>query len=155
MKTKAVWKPVKGQVYEAAIVGSVSVRIYRRARRKRDGELRDVYSVANHLSGRRTLKSFADLSKARAEADRVARQISTGEATAAAMSNSDAASFGRAMELLRPTGLALEVAAAIIVKAIEILGGDHIIESAKFYQRHRADQLVDKRVADVIAARAD
>ena len=110
-----------------------------------------MFEVADYTTGRRVLRSFTEHGEARREAERVARQISTGEVTAATMSNAQAASFGRAVELLRPTGLALEVAAGIVAKAHEILGGDFHIEAAKFYKMHRADQITRKTVAEVVA----
>src|SRR5207244_3281638 len=36
-------------------------------------------------------------------------------------------------------------------KAFEILGGDAVIEAAKFYSRHRADQVTQRTVAEVVA----
>jgi integrase len=67
------------------------------------------------------------------------------------MRNSEAASYDRAIELLRPRGLSLEVAAANCAKAFNILGGDLIIEAANFYNRPRADQITRKTVAGVVA----
>ena len=67
------------------------------------------------------------------------------------MTNPQAASFGRATEILRPTGLSLEMAAAIVAKSHEILGGDFHIEAAKFFKQHRADAITHKTVAEVVA----
>src|SRR5207302_2843289 len=77
--------------------------------------------------------------------------LASGDAAAATMLNSEAASYGRAVELLRPTGAALEVATAAYAKAFEILGGDAVIEAARFYARHRADQITRKPVSEVIS----
>jgi hypothetical protein len=65
--------------------------------------------------------------------------------------NTDAASYGRAIELLRPVGIPLEEAAGNYAKAFEILGGDNIVEAAMFYARHRADKITPRRVAIVVA----
>jgi integrase len=112
---------------------------------------RTIYELSDYTSGVRRLRSFTDLSKARKEADKIARQLSSGDATAATMRNSEAASYGRAIELLQPTGAALEVAAGVYAKCFEILGGDYAIEAAQFFSRHRADQVTCKPVADVVA----
>jgi hypothetical protein len=37
------------------------------------------------------------------------------------------------MELLRPSGASLEIACATYAKAFDILGGDAMIEAARFY----------------------
>jgi len=136
---------------EAVKVGSVSVKIYSRLRlHKKVGKTYRVYEVADYSSGVRRLRSFNDHTEARKEAERIARQLSSGEATAALLRNSEAASYGRALELLRPTGTALEVATAHYAKAVEILGGDAVIEAARFYAHHRADQVTRKQVSEVV-----
>jgi integrase len=146
------WTPAKGEKFEAVTVGNVTVKIYRRQRvtanRKKT---RWIYELADYTSGIRRLRGFTDLTKARKEADRIARQLSSGDATAAGMLNREAASYGRAVELLRPTGTALEVAAGAFAKAFEITGGDTVIEAAQFYARHRADQVQQRAVADAVA----
>jgi type I site-specific restriction-modification system R (restriction) subunit len=58
-------------------------------------------------------------------------------------------SYGRAIELLRPTGAALEIAAGHYAEAVKILGRDRIIEAAHFFVRHIAETLPDKTVAEV------
>jgi integrase len=146
------WTPVKGEQFEAVSVGNVTVKLYRRnrptANRKKK---RTIFELSDYTSGVRRLRSFTDLGKARKEADKIARQLSSGDATAATMRNSEAASYGRAVELLRPTGAALEVAAASYAKAFEILGSNAVIEAATFYARHRADQVQRRTVADAVA----
>jgi hypothetical protein len=52
---------------------------------------------------------------------------------------------------LRPTGLSLKVAVAIVAKSHEILGGDYHMEAAKLLARHRADLIIRKTVAEVVA----
>jgi hypothetical protein len=60
---------------------------------------------------------FPTMRRPRLEAGKIARQIATGDTTAASMKNSHAASFGRAIELLQPTGISLELAAAHYAEA--------------------------------------
>lgn len=143
-------KPKTSSNPETVTVGNAMVRIYKRQRRTTTGKRRRVFEVADYTSGVRRLRGFTDHSDARSEAEKIARQLSSGDAQAAGMRNSDAASYGRAMELLRPTGASLEVAAASYAKAFAISGGDTVIEAANFYARHRADQVQRKKVVDVI-----
>ncbi|MHB8522192.1 MAG: tyrosine-type recombinase/integrase [Limisphaerales bacterium] len=144
MKHKNRGKP------ETVSVGNIVVRIYERQRPKATGKCRTVFEVADYTGGARRLRGFTDHGQARREAERIAAQLSTGETTAARMSNSEAASFGRAIELLRPTGLSLEMAAANVAKSFEILGEDAMVEAATFYARRRADQVERRKVADVV-----
>lgn len=129
-------------------VGNVIVKIYKRDRETATGK-RTVFEIPDYTSGARRLRGFTDHGTARKEAEKIARQLSTGDATAARMSNADAASFGRSKELIRPTGTSLEVVAATYAKIFEIVG-DAGIEAAQFYKRHRPDQVTRKCVADVI-----
>ena len=131
-------------------VGNVIVRIYRRNRPTASGKCRTVFEVADYTSGVRRLRGFTDAAEAKREAEKIARQLATGESTAATMRNTEAASFGRAIELLRPSGASLEVAAATYAKCFEILGGDAHVDAARFYaSRHK--QTTPKPLSDVIA----
>ena len=132
-------------------VGNVIVKIYQRERETTTGKRRTLFEVADYTGGRRRLRGFTDHVAAIKEAEKIARQLSGGDATAAGMKNSEAASYGRAVQLLRPTGAALEMAAGTYAKAFQILGGDAVIEAANFYARHRIDQVKRRRVADVIS----
>jgi integrase len=156
------WQPEKGQKFEAASAGNVRVKIYRRQRKKaRNGTwLRKgqkgtaktfpVYEVSDRTEGRRRLLGFSDLVRARAEAQRIAGQLASGKVTAAQMLGSEAASYGRAVELLRPTGASLEMVAATFAKCFELLNGDALIEAAKFYALHRADLVTRRTVSEVV-----
>jgi integrase len=136
---------------EIVKVGNVTVRIYKRRRATARGEFRTIYEVTDYTAGKRRLRGFSDPEAASNEALKIARQIASGETTASAMRNNEAASYGRACELLRPTCVTLEIAAAQYAKAFEILGGDTMIEAARFYKRHRANQVTRKPVAEVVA----
>ncbi len=130
--------------------GNVAVRIYRQDRRK-DGK-GVAYHVADCSTGRRRLRTFADLSAARAEASRLARLLATGQAHAAALTNSDAAAFGRAISLLEPTGVPLETACALFAEAAGIVGNPVLVpEACRLYARQHAGVVA----TDVRAAVAD
>jgi integrase len=143
-------KPRKRKKPETFSVGNVVVPIYRRQRATVNGEKRTVFEVSDYTTGARRLRGFTDHAAALKEAERIASLISSGQVEAASMRNSEAASYGRAIELLRPTGVSLEVAAATYAKAFEILGGDSLIEAATFYARHGAAHVTRKGVADVV-----
>jgi integrase len=127
------------------------VRIYRRNRPTASGKSSPYFYVADYTTGERRMQGFSDAGKARQKAEQIARQLATGETTAATMRNSDAASYGRAVELLRPFNVSLEVAAAILAKAAEIVGIDRVIEAATFYDRHGADKITRRTVTATVA----
>lgn len=137
-----------GKGPEKVTVGNVSVKIY--SRLTKAGSYR-VWEVADYSHGSRRLRSFSDHNEARREAEKIARLMASGEAHAAQMRGTDAASYGRAIELLRPTGLPIEVAAAVVAEAVKILGGNRIIEAAKEFARRHPETMPAKPVADVVA----
>jgi integrase len=152
MNKATYWKRDRGEKFQTVTVGNAAVKIYRRGR-GRGKARRWVFEVVDHTRGPglRRLRGFGDYREAHAEAKRLAEQLATGEAAAAQMLGSEAASYGRALELLRPTGLSLELAAASVAKSFEILQGDNMVEAARFFSQHRVDRLVRRTVAEVVA----
>lgn len=128
-------------------VGGTKVRVYRR--RRANGSYG--FEVADYTSGFRRLRSFADPGKAMAEAERIARLLAAGEAHAAQVSGKDVASFGRAIELIRPTGAPLELAASTYAEAVKILGGDRILEACRYFADRDPTRLPPKTVAEAAA----
>lgn len=128
-------------------VGNATVRIYIHKRSDRATD----YQVADYSTGTRCLRTCATIEAAKAEADKIARLMSSGDVQAAMMRNSEAASYGRAIQLLKPTGTSLELAAAGFAKAFEILGRDRVIEAATFFEKHNPEKLPQKTVQDVVS----
>ena len=149
-----------GKVHEGTL-GNVTVKIYEHARKisrhgKRPGK-RAVFQVVDnsHGPGRRALRGFSTFDEAAAEAERLAKLISTGQTAAATLTNADAASFGRTKELLRGIDVPLELVAANYAKAYRILGGDRIVEAAKDFNRRNPAKraaLSVRKVADEMIA---
>jgi len=125
--------------------GSVFVKIY--SRRKQD---RTYFQLSDYSEGRRRLRSFASLKKAKKEATNVAKKISLGEAAALSLTNKDRAAYVRARQNLRPTGVPLEIATLHYAEAFKILGGDKLIEAAKFFASRGMGKLARKTVQDVV-----
>ncbi|HTV40987.1 MAG TPA: site-specific integrase [Candidatus Sulfotelmatobacter sp.] len=95
----------------------------------------DRFEVADYSKGFRHMRSFSDAAEARAEAKRIATQIASGEAEAAQIRGKDAAAYGQAVELLRPTGAHLLTAAVRYAECFKILGGDRMLEACKDFAR--------------------
>ena len=132
-------------------VGDVVIKIYSRTRPTVTGSTRRIWEVANYLGGRRRLQSFSDYSAARDEAQRIGRLISSGESAAANFRGTDAASFGRATEILRDAGLdtPLELVAAHHVEAVKVLGSDKIVEACRDYARRNPVERPPRTVRQV------
>ena len=73
---------------EKVIVGNVTVRIYKRRRATARGEFRTIYEVSDYADGARRPRSFTEHETSRAEALKIARQIASGDTTAASMVSS-------------------------------------------------------------------
>jgi len=148
----------KGKKPETVKVGNAVVWIYRRKKtvkvKLKSGKTvrkkYTVFAVEDYTNGTRRFHDTTKHAKAVATAQRIADQLSTGQTTAASMTSTQAASYGRAVELLRPTGVALEVAAGIFAEAFAIMGSAHHVEAARHWKQTRAAVVTHKTVAEVV-----
>src|SRR5208282_4988067 len=124
-------KTNSGKVHEGTF-GNVTIKIYERTRRisKRGKRTRTLFEVVDYTEGRRAFRGFSTFD-------------------AATLRNADAASFGRALELLRGIDTPLEMVAAHYAKAFKILGGDRIVEAAKDFIRRNPLRRVPRSVRQV------
>jgi integrase len=136
---------------ETVKIGDSVIKIYSRTRPTVTGGTRTVWEVANYVGGRRRLQSFSNHAAARDEAQRIARLLSSGESSAANFRGTDAASYGRAIEILRNARLEtpLELVASLHVEAVKILGSEKIVEAAKDYIRRNPVERRPRTVREV------
>lgn len=125
--------------------GNASVKLYRRTRGKYV-----VWEVPDYTGGERRLRSFNDETAARREAERLVRLLASGETYAARFTGKDAAAYGRIQELLRGYSIAPEMAVATFVEALAVLGGNRVVEAAKFFKARNADTITPKTVSEVV-----
>jgi ssDNA-binding replication factor A large subunit len=117
-------KKRKKQRPETVKIGHAEVKIYpHRKKIKGRKEPYVTWQVADLTGEERKFRTFADHAAAMREAERIAGLISVGQANAATLTNGEAESYGRAVELLRPTGDALLTAVERYVEATKLLGG--------------------------------
>lgn len=137
-------------------VGRVTVKIYRvNSATSKDGCFYQVadYTKAFDKAGKpkRKLVSFSDFEKAKAEAESIASKISSGDVAALDLRAPERAAYGRAVDLLRPSNIPLELAAARYAEAVELLGdGNRLIDAVKFFKACNPDLLPSKTVAELI-----
>ena len=136
---------------ESVKAGNVTVRIYKRRRQTTTGNFRTVFEVADYSEGVRRFRGFSERAAAVEAAKGIAGKIASGDVSAASLSNSESASFGRAVELLRPTGASLELAASTFAKCFELLGGDNLLEAARHFAKSNPAKIEQRLVAEVIA----
>lgn len=128
-------------------VGSVGVKIY-----KVENKGRDCFTVAYVADGKRRLKMFADFAEAEAEARSKAVSLSKGELDVLELRSGDRFAYVHAVEALRPTGVALELAAKEYAEAWRALGGKaSLLEAAQEFARRHLHELPDKLLPDAVA----
>ncbi len=145
-------KTEKTQAWRIEKTGNSTVAIYRRDKHhKPSGKTYQVYEVADYTTGQRRLQSFSDSGEAIREAQRIGRLLASGETSAAKLRGNEAASYGRAIELIRDAGLdtPLELVAARYVEAVKILGTEKIVEAAQDYIRRNPAERPARTVRQV------
>ena len=132
-------------------VGSVVIPIYR-TRVQAKGRKYLAWTVAFTAEGRRQRIVRASLEEAREIANEKATQLANGHIAAMGFSSQDAASYGRACELIGPTGKPLEVAAgeyAEWVAAMRPTGVSPAVAVADYLRRHPVGT-PDRTVPDLL-----
>jgi len=140
----------KGGNVRSVTCGNVTVNIYSRTKTVKGHEY-TIYEVADFSHGTRRMRSFTNPAKAVAEAETIAQRLSSGEVVAAQMDSREAATYGRAMELLRAAGLdtPLEIVVAHYAEAVKILGADRVIEAAQDFIRRNPTERPARTIAQV------
>jgi integrase len=127
-------------------VGSVIVKIYRV---KNKGGIR--FTVSHFSNGRRTMKMFTDFDKAKTHAKNVAEAMDSGKVDVVELRGRARTAYLHTLELLAPTGIALEFAAADYVEARRLLGGKaSLVEAAREYVKRHLHALPDKMLPDAV-----
>jgi hypothetical protein len=145
-------KPKQRKAWRVEKTGNSIDAIYRREKyHKPSGNTYEVFAVSDYTTGARRLQSFSDSKKAVSEAQRISDLLASGNTTAANFRNSDAASYGRATEILRDAGLdtPLELVAAHHVEAVKILGSDKIVVAALDFVRRNPTERPARSVRQV------
>lgn len=126
--------------------GSVVVKVYRYKDARGDGR----FQVSDYTTGTRRLRTFSSLEEAKVEAERIGRFLARGDSFAAGFGSADRASLARAKQLLEPTGVALEMAIGAFVEAFGVLGGNRVVEAAKYFASRSKAILQCKAVAEAV-----
>lgn len=104
------------------------------------------------VSGRQAVKRFASLKEAKAHAEEKCRLVGNGQASAAILTNKDAASYGEARELLRPLGVELHVAARSYAEAVkELPAGTTLLDAVRYFAARHPSEGAHKLVPQVVA----
>ncbi len=143
----------------------ITANIYRQDRTKPNSEGKPhrytSFLLAYSLLGKRKLESYSELAGAEQAGKEAIKRIAEGQQAVLELTNRDREQYQRAVDLLTPLGVALDVVAQECVDVRDILNGTGTpVEAARFFVKHHAKELpritvvaaVDKCLAQ---ARAD
>ena len=139
----------------AVKVGNVTVKIYRVKNRGYDS-----FQVADYSTGKRKLESFASEREARDVANTIAVKVAKLDGAVLTLSSNDRLAYLRALELLKPTGVPLELAAAYFTEAQTKLAGRSLNEAVEYFLKRNPSAMPRKTVSEIfteflIAKQAD
>ena len=154
MKTSSLPSPGKPLTIKR---GNVSVKIYA-SKNRVNGCSYPQFTLAYYDGARRQRKRFADLVKARREADLAVTQLANGEGQVLRLTSLDRANYLQALDTLRPLGRQLNLAVAEYTEVMKLLpAGVSLREAvADFVRRNhtvRESRTVPQLVTEYIAAK--
>jgi integrase len=125
--------------------GSSAVKIYRD--RKRSG---DYFRLVFYLGGERQRLNFNSLDAAKKEAAAKAAQLARGDVDAVQLTGRDRLTYGRALDAIKATGVALDAAATEYAQAAKTLAGHSLLDAVNFYMRHHANGVAGRMISDAV-----
>jgi hypothetical protein len=126
--------------------GNVTVKIYTGTNRVADKVYPQFTLVYYHGDQRKKLR-FADMRKAKREAELVATKLANGENEVLRLSSVDRSVYVQALEHLRPLGAPLNLAVLEYVSAVKSLPeGSTLKEAVEFFKRRNRAGLEKRNV---------
>jgi integrase len=125
--------------------GSSTVRIYLTPH----GE-ENYFTVSYWTDGKRHRQVFPTLKQAKKAATTKAEEMDRGQHGAVKLTNADSAAYVRAIDLLKPSGVALEFAASEYANAVKRLGKVSLTQAVDFYLKRNPLDRVSKTVPEVV-----
>src|SRR2546429_4486230 len=132
--------------------GNTTLTIYYRTSTKNGKAYDEFKLVYRDADGKRRFESFADYADARNRADAVNATLSKGDIQAISLTNEDRLVYLRAVDSVKPTGLALDIAAAQFAEAHKRLGGRSPLDAVDFFTKRNPSKLPSKTVAEAVTA---
>ena len=105
-----------------------------------------VYYDASNVRQRPTFSTFET---AKEEAERLMRGIAQGDSGAGILRDADRFAYTRALEILRPTGLALDLAVHHVAEAHKLLKGASVLDAVRYFALHNCQDRPVRTVAEV------
>ena len=129
---------------ESVTVGSVTLKIYPVQRPNRT-----VYNVTYYSQGKRSIRQFSDLEKARDEAFTLAGKINSGAVQAVNLTNEQASIYTLACKAAEATGRRLDQIAEEYAYCWQILGRKDLLKTAAEFYRDRVLKIKQSTVPQI------
>jgi integrase len=125
--------------------GSSTVKIYKGVNRGKP-----LYTLTYILPGGRKREFFRDLIVAQTQAKARAEKMAAGDLEALRLTGIERQLYVAAAEAIKPTGLSLDAAAREFAAAFRVLGGNSILEAARYFAANVLRGLPDMSVAEAV-----
>jgi integrase len=111
-----------------------------------------IYTVSYIGPDGRERRNFADLDEAKREAANIADKLAGFDAGALRLNGNDALRYQEAQQAIAACGSILSLNAIVqeYARARQILGGDHLVEAARYYKNHVDVDLPQVSVAEAV-----
>ena len=123
-----------------------TVKIYRGENRGKP-----FFTLAYLTASGRKRENFADLGEAKRTAQSRVDALAKGDMEALKLGGRDRQLYVAATAALEPTGVSIDIACRTFAAAVDILGGDAILEACRYFAKHRDGGLPDITVTDASA----
>lgn len=135
--------------------GNCTIKIYKGTNTKKDKDKKEkTYTefklVYYGADGKRRFETFSDYADAKTRADNVTSTFSRGDAQALTLTSDDRLVYLRAADAVKPTGLTLDIAAALFAEVHRRLNGRSPLEAADFFVKRHPTKVSDKTVTEVV-----
>jgi hypothetical protein len=109
------------------------------------------FKLGYYAYGKRIFRTFADYDEPYREAGKVGATLSKGDAQSLRLTSIDRLAFLREVDVLRPTGVSLDIAAHQFADAHKRLAGRSIGEAVEFFLKRDSGKLLSKTAQKAVA----
>jgi integrase len=110
----------------------------------------DQFTLVYYLGEKRIRKTFADYELAVTEAETITTKLSEGELNVLELKGEDQFAYVRTMQIIKPTGMPLEMLAIRAAELCEVITPDEWMDAGRFYRKHHPKHLPKKTVPEVV-----
>ena len=106
------------------------------------------FTLAYMTASGRKRENFTDLAEAKRTAQSRVDALAHGDMEALKLGGQERQLYVAAAAALEPTGVSIDIACRTFAAAVDVLGGDAILEACRYFAKHRDRGLPDITVAD-------